>query len=65
MNKTFIEHIAIAIHRLSALDHFFSGLLALYAYTMLLHIYTNSSTIFGSLPPTQLNEQKLYLAIDN
>ena len=46
MNKNFVEHTVIAIYRLSALDHFFSGLLALYAYTMLLHIYTNSSTIF-------------------
>ena len=43
----------------SALDHFFSGLLALYVYSMLLHSITNLQTILGSLPPTQLNRQKL------
>ena len=45
MNKTFIEHTAIYSYRFSALDHFFSGMVALYilhcVYTMLLHSTTN------------------------
>ena len=47
MNKIVIEHTAILV-----LDHFFSGLLALYIYTMLLRSTTKA---------TQIHEQ--YLAL--